>query len=85
MKIIRERVERGELAVSGTSAGTAVMGGASSTEKIPMISDGVSYYALVDEPRTSICHTSKCADDLVYDPAGGLSLFTAGIIDSHFS
>jgi cyanophycinase len=28
---------------------------------------------------------SKCADDLLYDPAGGLGLFNFGIIDMHFS
>jgi cyanophycinase-like exopeptidase len=86
MAIIRQRTEAGELVVSGSSAGTGVMGGSTlNGKKIPMISGGESYYALVDEPRTTACLTSKCADDLVYDPAGGFGLFDFGVIDMHFS
>ena len=50
-----------------------------------MIDGGESYYSLIDEPRTTACLTSRCYDDLYYDPAGGLNLFTYGILDTHFS
>ena len=85
MKIIRRRVNSGELALAGTSAGTAVQGGPSLTERIPMISGGESYEALVNKPLDHLCLTSACSDDLQYDPEGGLGLFTVGILDTHFS
>ncbi len=85
MAIIRQRTEAGDLVVSGSSAGTGVMSGETlNGKKIPMISGGESYYALIDEPKTE-CLIAKCADDLLYDPAGGLGLFNFGIIDMHFS
>jgi cyanophycinase-like exopeptidase len=85
MKIIRQRVNSGDLAVSGTSAGTAVQDGKYGTNTIPMIAGGESYEALVDEPLDHICNKSSCQDDLQYDPTGGLGLFSLSILDTHFS
>ena len=52
------------MALAGTSAGTAVQGGKSSTEKIPMIAGGESYEAMVNKPLDHLCATSACASDL---------------------
>lgn len=54
MAIIRQRVNSGALALSGTSAGTAVQGGSSATG-VPMIAGGESYEALVNKPLDHIC------------------------------
>ena len=73
------------MALSGTSAGTAVMCGPSTKQKVPMIAGGESFEALVDKPIDHICNTKDCADDLQYDPTGGLDIFQYGLLDTHFS
>jgi len=78
MKVIRDRVESGAMAVIGTSAGTAV-------QSMPMITGGESWESLVDAPLTSPCTKKSCENDLQYDPKGGLGLFTSAILDTHFS
>lgn len=72
--------------MAGTSAGTAVQGGGTSgNAKVPMIAGGESYEALVHPALDHICATRDCEDDLQYDIQGGLSLFSLGILDTHFS
>ncbi|CDW75645.1 cyanophycinase-related exopeptidase-like protein [Stylonychia lemnae] len=85
MKIIRQRVNSGQVTLSGSSAGTAVMGGPSKKQDVPMIAGGQSFQSLVDKPLDYICTTSDCQDDLQYDPQGGLDIFQTGLLDTHFS
>lgn len=77
MALIRDRFNRGELLVGGTSAGTAVQGGCSLHDDgftIPMIDGGQARSVLVSGYDEGIA---------VFE--GGLGLFSYGITDSHFS
>lgn len=81
---LRARHEQGELVVAGSSAGTAVQ---TPGPDRPMVTGGESYNALVWGAHDVACATPDqlCGDDLVYDAGGGLGLFTAGLLDTHFS
>jgi len=81
---LRARHEQGALVIAGSSAGTAVQTPGSAR---PMVTGGESYNALVWGADTSTCTMPNplCGDDLVYDAGGGLGLFTAGLVDTHFS
>ncbi len=87
---LRERHARGEVVVGGTSAGTAVQGGAA------MLSNGTSAQALRGgalarlpmEPgceRAGRCPDGLSEDSLTYWPAGGLGLLPGWTVDTHFS
>jgi cyanophycinase len=64
--------------VAGTSAGTAVQTGA------PMITEGESYEAFLQEP-ISLVGAPPLVRDLYYNPLGGLGFFNYGLTDSHYS
>jgi cyanophycinase len=87
MKVIRKRVNSGDLAVAGTSAGTAVQCGPDpkGSKAIPMIAGGESFEALVYPSLDHVCDSRDCDNDLQYDKQGGLSLFNIGLLDTHFS
>ncbi|MFY2763816.1 hypothetical protein [Arenimonas sp. MALMAid1274] len=87
---LREAHARGDLVVGGTSAGTAVQGGAA------MLSNGDSAQALVDGARARApmqpgcgrarrCADGLSEDTLTYWPAGGLGLLPGWSVDTHFS
>ncbi len=84
MAALRARHEAGALLVAGSSAGTAVQ---TPGPDRPMVAGGESYNALVWGAHDLACATPQalCGDDLVYDAGGGLGLFTAGLLDTHFS
>lgn len=94
---IRKQVEGNDLIVGGTSAGTAVMSGGNFQGKsIPMITNGRSEAALMRGAKKDVlpnagCHkANQCEqgalnDDLTYQSAGGLGLFSWGVMDTHFS
>ncbi|MGL5083152.1 MAG: cyanophycinase [Microcoleaceae cyanobacterium] len=62
----------------GTSAGTTVQAG------IPMITEGESYEALLNDPVPLIGSPPR-SRTLYYNPLGGFNFFTYGITDTHFS
>jgi len=78
MAAIRARIEGGKAVLGGTSAGTAVECGP------PMIAGGETYDALVGGAHPTPCAACK-EEDLIFDAAGGLGLFSYGTLDSHFS
>ncbi|NQD35906.1 cyanophycinase [Permianibacter sp. IMCC34836] len=94
MALIRQRFSRGELAIMGTSAGTAVQTG-NEQKTLPMISNGRSALALqhpvvTESPRLPFCESrgdcpTASDEHLSYRPQGGLRLFPHGILDTHFS
>lgn len=94
LAVIRQRFARGELAIMGTSAGTAVQTG-NSQKNLPMISNGrtapaLQLAAVTEQPRLPFCeHRGDCPnasdEHLSYRPQGGLGLFPYGILDTHFS
>lgn len=92
---IRQRYDSGA-AIFGTSAGTAIQVGGSyvrnNTVKLPMITGGESYEALVDKKlceqnREALSKTNYCPhqNDLSYYPLGGFGFFKYGILDTHFA
>lgn len=87
---LRKAASAGALVVGGTSAGTAVQGGAA------MLSNGTSEQALREGalarlPIQAGCgDAGRCADglsedSLTYWPAGGLGLLPGWTMDTHFS
>ena len=87
---LRKATSEGTLVVGGTSAGTAVQGGAA------MLSNGTSAQALdtgalARPPMDAGCgDAGRCADglsedSLTYWPAGGLGLLPGWTVDTHFS
>ncbi|MDJ0634377.1 MAG: cyanophycinase [Xenococcaceae cyanobacterium MO_188.B29] len=64
--------------IAGTSAGTAVQTG------IPMITEGESYEALLNEPN-SLVGSPPFVSELYYNPLGGFDFFPYGLTDTHFS
>ncbi len=87
---LRERHAHGDVVVGGTSAGTAVQGGAA------MLTNGTSAQALrggalARLPMQAGCERAgRCADGLSEDslsywPAGGLGLMPGWTADTHFS
>ena len=84
MAALRARHEQGALLVAGSSAGTAVQ---TPGPGRPMVTGGESYNALVWGTHEAACADpeSLCGDDLVHDAGGGLGLFSAGLLDTHFS
>ncbi|PSB18290.1 hypothetical protein C7B76_08550 [filamentous cyanobacterium CCP2] len=74
---LRDRYEAGAI-VAGTSAGTAVQ------TSSPMITEGESYEALVND-ATPLVGSPPFVRDLFYNPLGGLGFFNYGLLDSHFS
>ena len=95
LAIIRQRYQRGELVLMGTSAGTAVQSG-NATATLPMISNGETAHALqhpaiAQAPRLPFCQLrNDCPlfwhpDQLRYRPQGGLRLFPYGVLDTHFT
>jgi cyanophycinase len=96
MQLIRSQVEGGQLVIGGTSAGAAVQSGRLlNNVRVPMISSGQSYAALVhgafnQPPPAEGCEkTNSCGKlpkgALTYHPEGGLGLINTGLIDTHFS
>ncbi|MBG1270820.1 cyanophycinase [Nostoc sp. WHI] len=92
---IRRNYDSGA-AIFGTSAGTAVQAGGSyvrnNTVKLPMITGGESYEALLDKKlckqnREALSNKNYCPnqDDLSYYPEGGFGFFKYGILDTHFA
>lgn len=75
MAAIRARFERGAV-VAGTSAGAQIQAGRD------MVTGGASYQALRDGSRAGYFEDDTVLADL---PAGGLGLFGAGLLDTHFS
>ncbi len=95
LALIRARHHAGQLAIMGTSAGTAVQTGNAAAD-LPMISNGSSAHAMLHPaiaatPRLPFCHlqgncpTQWQPQQLSYRPQGGLRLFDGGILDTHFS
>lgn len=87
---LRAAVSRGDVAVGGTSAGTAVQAGAA------MVSNGTPAQALragaVARPpmdpgcgRAGRCADGLPEDTLTYWPEGGLGLLPGWTLDTHFS
>lgn len=90
LKNLRTAFQRGDIVVSGTSAGTAVQSG------IAMLSNGSSKNAVnrgakISAPispgceRTKRCPAGMEEDDLSYWPIGGLALVDSFVFDTHFS
>lgn len=88
--LIQKRLRLAQLAIGGTSAGTAVMSSG------VMITNGLSEVALkrgakaVPAPQLGCGEKNTCPpglleDDLTYDAKGGLALFPLGILDTHFA
>lgn len=97
---ILEAIKQKRLLVGGTSAGTAVMSGSqffdTTTQTVPMISNGDSYHALqygakaAAAPWPGCRKEQRCPEEmgerqLTYTAAGGLGLFPLGILDTHFA
>lgn len=93
---IMAKVERYEMIVGGTSAGTAVHAGRAFVNlPIAMISNGTSEFALKRGVFAALAPSVRCeqdvcanallADDVTYMPSGGSGLFTLGTLDTHFS
>jgi cyanophycinase len=88
---LRKRFQEGELAVGGTSAGTAVQAGPNAA----MVSNGSAEGALLAAAQAMAAPVPGCEraarcqgvdpDTLTYQPAGGIGLFGLGLIDTHFS
>lgn len=97
LHIIKSRLQQNHLILGGTSAGTAVQsGGISNNRPVPMITSGDTMtaffrgaFALPPPPygceKTANCPNGLLETDLTYNPRGGLSTFSAGIVDTHFS
>ncbi|BDX06516.1 cyanophycinase [Planctobacterium marinum] len=95
--LLNSRISQNKMLLAGTSAGAAVMsGGVRQNRPVPMITSGQSNFALVRGAfalppapfgceKDGNCPNGLLEDDLTYRPAGGLGLFKAGIIDTHFS
>lgn len=95
--VIKQQVMQNKLLLAGTSAGAAVMAGNTLQNRpVPMITGGQSDVALVRGAfalppapfgceKDNNCPNGLLEDDLTYKPAGGLGLFNAGIVDTHFS
>lgn len=91
LQLLRQRFASGEIAVGGTSAGTAVQAAVAT----PMISNGGARQALfkpavAGQPPAPGCDRDNSCGDLdaeqmSYQPKGGLGLFGHGLIDTHFS
>ena len=74
----------------GTSAGTAVQsGGKNAQGSVPMISNGSSLSALRDGAKAMAAPSARDleqhAEQLTYQPMGGLGSFDYGVLDTHFS
>ena len=93
---IRAMLERGQLVLAGTSAGTAVLsGGSYRGQQTVMISNGQSAQALYQGALAQPAPSDGCENDrscgegvdeksLTYQ-ASGLNLFPWGVLDTHFS
>jgi hypothetical protein len=89
LQSLRAAFDRGELAIGGTSAGTAVQSGAN------MLSNGTPRHALqhgvrfVPPPPPGCTRAGLCAgvdeDAMTLWPAGGLGLAEPFLLDTHFS
>jgi cyanophycinase len=97
LKQLQSMLAAGQIIVAGTSAGTAVMSGASyAGRNTPMISNGDSYNAMqfgaFDLPapkpgcdKDQSCSNGLAENHLTYTANGGLGLFPWGVLDTHFS
>ncbi len=97
LKQIEGMLQAGQIIVAGTSEGTAVMsGGSFAGHKTPMLTNGDSYsamqYGAFDLPvplpgcdKDQSCSNGLAENHLTYSPAGGLGLFSWGVLDTHFS
>lgn len=74
LALIRARFRSGELAIAGTSAGTAIMQGDG------MVTGGEAYEALVGGAFPYV--DERKPDNLSFDPLGGFNLFDFGLLDS---
>jgi len=93
---IRQMLERGQLVLAGTSAGTAVLaGGSYRGQPTVMISNGQSAQAIYQGALARPAPSDGCENDrscgegvdeksLTYQTAG-LNLFPWGVLDTHFS
>jgi cyanophycinase len=90
LSMLLRRLERGDLALGGTSAGAAVQSGPN------MISNGSNSAALLHgavaaAPPAAGCRPGKTcpeglrADSLTFHPPGGLGSVPFAIVDTHFS
>jgi hypothetical protein len=89
LQSLRDAFDRGELAIGGTSAGTAVQSGAD------MLSNGTPRHALqhgvrfVPPPPPGCTRAGLCAgvdeDAMTLWPGGGLGLAAPFLLDTHFS
>ena len=93
---IRSMLERGQLVLAGTSAGTAVLsGGSYRGQQTVMISNGQSPQAIYQGAQQQPAPAEGCENDqscgngidgksLTYQ-SNGLNLFPWGVLDTHFS
>jgi cyanophycinase len=92
-KLIKQRFQSGDLALSGSSAGSAVMGGGQLNQKnIPMVNNGDSLYGLLNGSQPKVIPPTECGgelgcelDELSYLPSGGFDFFSLAVFDTHFS
>jgi len=91
LRVMRERFKNAELVVGGTSAGTAVQTAAG----IPMIASGSPRAALTGKLKASPppppdcvihndCPAGTGPETLTWEAQGGLGLFSAGLLDTHY-
>ncbi|WP_371373060.1 cyanophycinase [Thalassotalea aquiviva] len=97
LSIIKQRLAQNNILIGGTSAGTAVMSGASKQyPNTVMITNGRSEDAIFRGAKADVLPTEGCQksnrcdldlrhSDLTYNSTGGLGLFDYGILDTHFS
>ena len=90
LRALRTAVQRGDVVIGGTSAGSAVQSGAA------MLSNGtpahaVAHGAVASPPpapgctRAQACIDGLDEDTMTFWPAGGLGLAPGFIVDTHFS
>lgn len=93
---IKRQLEKGDIVIGGTSAGTAVQaGGFWKNRPIPMLTSGHSRSALSRgifylPPPSARCDDGSCSDsllpgDITVAAKGGTGFFDFGLTDTHFS
>lgn len=98
LTIIKQQVNKKQLVIAGTSAGTAVQaGGKFNAQNVVMLSNGDPSLALKrgafasEAPSARCSESGTCAEtqlqpgDLTYRRSGGTGLFSLGLLDTHFS
>ena len=93
---LRKKFDAGKLAISGTSAGTAVQSGVAdqnggaASEAAGMITGGTSDGAMIDGSENKFPWIERSDPEsntrpVTYHGAGGLKFFPYGVLDTHFS